>query len=136
MLIGEKLGIIMSFHEKKEKDINQKQDNEDYTDCFQIIAEAGQAKSDFIAATHVAINGDIEKAKELIKSGDEAFDKSHTIHLKILQLFASGENRQPPSVLLVHAEDQMSSAEVLRTIANDFILYYKNNLKKNDKSNL
>lgn len=119
----------MGEQEKFEKNVKQKDKN--YADCFQIIAEAGQAKSDYIEATHAAIIGDFAKAKELIRSGNVAFDKSHMIHLKILQLFASGKNCQPPSVLLVHAEDQMSSAEVLRTVADDFILYCERDIRKN-----
>ncbi|NLH92458.1 MAG: PTS lactose/cellobiose transporter subunit IIA [Atopobium sp.] len=124
----------MGQQDKFENSVEQKQNDRDYADCFQIIAEAGQAKSDYIAATHAGIAGNFEKAKELIRSGNEAFDKSHMIHLKLLQLFASGENCQPPSVLLVHAEDQMSSAEVLRAVADDFILYCARDIEKNSEA--
>lgn len=107
---------------------NDQNSTEDLTDkyavCFQIIAAAGEAKSNFIGAYRAAAAGKPDRADELVTAGDKAFAQCHDIHLGVLRDFAARVNTEPPSQLLVHAEDQMASAETLREMATALMDVY------------
>lgn len=87
---------------------------------FQIISAVGAAKSCFIEAMRIAEKGDFEKATAKIKEGDNEFIKGHEAHASLIQKEASGE-KTTPNVLLMHAEDQLMSAETIKTMAEEII---------------
>ncbi|MFF3021721.1 PTS lactose/cellobiose transporter subunit IIA [Gottfriedia sp. NPDC057948] len=92
--------------------------------CFQIISAVGSAKSMYLEAMVEAKNGDFEKAALLIEEGRDVFLKGHHYHAKLIQQEASGE-KTDINLLLVHAEDQMMSAETIKIMAEEFIGLYK-----------
>jgi len=91
---------------------------------FQIIAAAGSARSSYIEALQVAKEGKFEEAKAMIKEGDDAFVQAHHVHAELIQKFAGGEE-VGANILLIHAEDQVMSAEVLKIMASEFIELYQ-----------
>ena len=92
--------------------------------AFQIISAVGTARSSYIEAISVAKTGDIEGAKKLIKDGDEMFVEGHNAHAGLLEKEANGELGQL-GLLMLHAEDQLMSAEAFKTIALEFIDSYE-----------
>ena len=92
--------------------------------CFQIITYVGTAKSMYIDAIQLARQGEFEQAKDRIKQGEEAFVQGHNAHDSLLTKDMNGELSQT-GLLLMHAEDQLMSAEGFRTIAEEFIAVYK-----------
>ena len=88
--------------------------------AFQIISMVGTARSSYIEAIQAAKQGDYAKAEQLIKEGDEAFVEGHDAHTSLLTREASGE-KNIVSLLILHAEDQLMSAEAFKTIALEFI---------------
>ena len=64
------------------------------------------------------------EAAELIKQGDEAFSLGHNAHADLLTMDANGEISNG-YMLLMHAEDQLMSAEAFRILADEFITLYK-----------
>ena len=84
------------------------------TACFQIITYVGTARTHFIN----------DEAAELIKQGDEAFSLGHNVHADLLAMDANGEISNG-YMLLMHAEDQLMSAEGFRILADEFIALYK-----------
>lgn len=92
--------------------------------CFQIITYVGTAKSMYIDAIQLARQGEFEQAKDRIKQGEEAFVQGHNAHHSLLTKDMNGELSQT-GLLLMHAEDQLMSAEGFRTIAEEFIAVYK-----------
>jgi len=68
--------------------------------------------------------GNFEEAQELIRQGDQAFTEGHHIHADLLALDANGELNQS-GLILMHAEDQLMSAETFRIMAEEFIEVYK-----------
>ena len=94
------------------------------TVCFGIVAAVGAAKSCYINAITMAKNGDYEGAEEAIEEGNRDFAEGHKNHMRILQRDASGDTPEF-SLILMHAEDQMMSAETFRVIAEDFIDVYR-----------
>lgn len=91
---------------------------------FQMISAAGAAKSKYIEAISVAREGNFEEAHKIMKEGSECFVEAHRVHAELLSTEATGVNSEV-SLLLVHAEDQMMSAETFRTVAEEIIMLYE-----------
>ncbi len=92
--------------------------------AFQIISAVGTARSCYIEAIQKAKKGQFDEAQKLIAEGDDAFNEGHTAHTGLLQNEASGE-QQGINLLILHAEDQLMSAEGFKIIALEFIDVYK-----------
>lgn len=92
--------------------------------CFQIISTVGSAKSMYLEAIREAKKGDFEKAVSLIDEGHKIYAEGHHFHAKLIQQEASGE-KTDINLLLVHAEDQMMSAETIKIMAEEFIEVHK-----------
>lgn len=92
--------------------------------AVQIITFVGTARSCYLEAVKAAKSGDMEKAEALMQEGQQNFVQGHHAHAEILAKEAGGE-AVPFSLLLMHAEDQMMSAEGFRMIAEEFIEVYK-----------
>ncbi len=94
------------------------------TTCFQIISAVGEARSSFIMAIGEAKKGNYEEAEKLMEKGGESFAEGHHIHLSLFDSeiekdFGIGH------ILLMHAEDQLMSAEGFRILATEFMDVYK-----------
>ena len=94
------------------------------TSCFGIITYVGTARSFFINAIQCAKKGDFQEAAALISQGDEAYTQGHHIHADLLTLDANGK-LEHGGLILMHAEDQLMSAETFRVLAEEFIDVYK-----------
>ena len=92
--------------------------------CFKIISAVGTARSMYIEAVALAKQGKVEEARQQIKDGEVIFAGGHTEHAKIITNEASGTKTEI-NLLLMHAEDQLMSAETLRIIASEFIDVYE-----------
>ena len=86
--------------------------------CFEIISNVGTAKSCYINAIHKAKEGDYEEAKKLIEEGNKMYAEGHKAHVEMIQKEASGESVET-CLLLIHAEDQMMSAETFQVLAKE-----------------
>lgn len=92
--------------------------------CFQIITYVGTARTRFIEAIQCAKAGKYEEAQDLLKQGDEAFAEGHKGHAGLLTKDANGE-LEGGLMILMHAEDQLMSAESFRILAEEFIALYQ-----------
>ena len=92
--------------------------------AFQIISAVGTARSCYIEAIQAAKSGDYEDAQKLIAEGDEAFVEGHDAHAGLLQQEAAGTG-SVVNLRILHAEDQLMSAEGFKTIAQEFIEVYQ-----------
>ena len=97
--------------------------------AFQIISAVGSARSSYIEAIQKAKEGDFEGAEKLIKEGDEMFIEGHHAHAGLLQIEADNGQGSAVSLIILHAEDQLMSAESFKTIALEFIDLYKRIVK-------
>ncbi|NCB32910.1 MAG: PTS lactose/cellobiose transporter subunit IIA [Erysipelotrichia bacterium] len=91
---------------------------------FQIISAVGTARSCYIEAIQASRRGDFIRANELLEEGRSVFTEGHHTHAKLIQMEANGEMPEF-SLLLMHAEDQMMSAETFGVLAEEFIELYK-----------
>ena len=88
--------------------------------CFQIISAVGAARGSFVEAIDLACEERFEEAEQKLKEGKEFFVEGHGAHAQLIQQEASGEKTEV-ILLLVHAEDQLMSAENFRILAEKFI---------------
>lgn len=92
--------------------------------CFQMISAVGTARSMYIEAIHLAKVGEFEQAQEMMQQAQQNFVEGHHAHAKLIESEADG-NQTPFSLILMHAEDQMMSAEAFGILAEEFIEIYK-----------
>lgn len=89
-----------------------------------IIANAGDSKSCSMAAMECAKNGDFEEANHLLKESSEALHRAHVEHTQLLTEDAKGENIEV-TLLLVHASNHLSVAEVSLDFVREIIALYE-----------
>ncbi|KAB2329310.1 PTS lactose/cellobiose transporter subunit IIA [Cytobacillus gottheilii] len=92
--------------------------------AFQIISNVGTAKSLIMEALFAARAGNYQEAEEKLTESKQYMNEGHHAHMDLIQQEASGE-KLPFSLLLMHAEDQMMSAETIRDLVSEMILMYK-----------
>jgi len=83
------------------------------TAAFAIISIVGEAKTCYMKALKAAKEGRPEDAKAAIKEGNQTLAKAHHEHFAVIQKEAEGQKVEY-SVLFMHAEDQLLTAEVFR----------------------
>lgn len=93
-------------------------------DMGSVNSTVGTARSCYIEAIQKAKEGKWEEIDELFKTGDEAFNEGHDAHMGLLMKEAEGKS-EGVNLLLLHAEDQLMSAEGFKTVALEMIDVYK-----------
>lgn len=91
----------------------------------QIIAFAGDGKSYALEAIDNAERGDIDGAYEALKKCDESILKAHEIHTSLLVKEAQDPGCIQATMMLIHASNHLSNAEVSRDLVEHFINIYK-----------
>ena len=89
-----------------------------------IIANAGDSRSHSMAAIESAKAGDFEEANKSINEANEALHKAHVEHTNLLSEDAKGEKVQV-TLLLVHASNHLSVAELTLDFAKEIITLYE-----------
>jgi PTS system cellobiose-specific IIA component len=92
--------------------------------CFQIISNVGTAKSLVMEAIYAARDGNYSLAEEKIEEAQRYFVEGHKIHSTLIQKEASGQKLHV-SLILMHAEDQLMSAETISELVKEMIEMYK-----------
>ena len=91
---------------------------------FEIVAYAGEARSNLIEAISAARDGDYEKAEELVAEADETIKEAHKTQTDMLAKEAGGEDLEL-SFIMVHGQDHLMTAQLLRDIVEHLINIYK-----------
>lgn len=92
--------------------------------AFEIISNVGMGKSLVIEAIREGRAGKYDLAAEKINEANEFFVKGHHAHASLIQKEASGEDLKF-SLIIMHAEDQLISAETIRDLAIEIIEMHK-----------
>lgn len=88
--------------------------------CMGLIVNSGEAKSEYVEAIRLARKGDFEEAQKSWDLACGSFQKAHKIHFDMLQS-EEGAITNMQKMLLMHAEDQMSSAETIKILSDEII---------------
>ena len=92
--------------------------------CVGLVAFAGEAKNDYFEAVEKAEAGDFEGAEESFQRGDENYQEAHRSHFAMMQLTELPQDMMS-LILLIHAEDQLSSAETYKLFSRKLISLYR-----------
>ena len=99
--------------------------NDDFEQiCFELISYSGAAKSSYIEAVEIAKAGKAEEAYRKIEEGDAHFLRAHHAHTGLLQEEGNKEGGLLTRLILVHAEDQLASAETIKIVCLQLIEVY------------
>lgn len=97
--------------------------------AFEIISNVGMGKSLAIEALREAKEENYEEAEKKIVEAQEYLLKGHHAHASLIQKEAAGEKLEF-SLIIMHAEDQLMSAETIKDLAKEIIDMFKS-LKEN-----
>ena len=92
--------------------------------CLQVITNAGEARSEAMAAMDAAENGQFEQAKAHLDAAAEKRKAAHHVHTQLITMDAGGE-LEKISLILVHSEDIMMSAELTYSLVEKMLRMYQ-----------
>ncbi|MDH5162266.1 PTS lactose/cellobiose transporter subunit IIA [Heyndrickxia oleronia] len=92
--------------------------------AFQIISNVGTAKSLVMEALYAAREGEYKAAENKLIESRKFLTEGHHSHQQLIQKEASG-TQLPFSLLIMHAEDQMMSAEIMSDLVQEMIRMYQ-----------
>ncbi len=91
---------------------------------FQMVSSVNEARTLYLQAVQAARGGAFEQAAVLIEKGDAAYSVGHAAHTQLLQMEAAGET-DTVNLLILHAEDQLMSAENYKVLAIECVHLYR-----------
>ncbi len=97
---------------------------EQETFCLELIMHAGNGRAESYAALQAAKTGDFAKAEEHLAAAERELGAAHTTQTQLLAGEAQGVG-MAPSLLLVHAQDQLMTAISERTLISELIALYR-----------
>lgn len=96
---------------------------------FEIVAYAGEARSKFLMALKEAEANNFSKAQALIDEGQDVMLEAHQKQTEMIQMEARGEVVEL-SFIMVHAQDHLMTAMLLKDLTARFISLYKRTSNK------
>lgn len=91
---------------------------------FQIILHGGNGKSSAMEAIAAAKQGDFSAARKKIQEAGEALNQAHHIQTSLIQSEIRGEKNEI-SLLMIHAQDHLMNAIMLKDLATEFVDLYE-----------
>ncbi|MDO4664289.1 MAG: PTS lactose/cellobiose transporter subunit IIA [Erysipelotrichaceae bacterium] len=92
---------------------------------FEIIANAGDARSYAFQALYEAKQGNFDAADELMKKSDASATLAHKAQTDLLFAEMNG-NPTPVDVLLVHSQDHLMTSMLASELIKEIIELYRN----------
>lgn len=88
--------------------------------CLQIISNAGEARSESMAAIAAARDGKFDEAEEHIKDAAERMKDAHHVHTELITMDANGQ-LDKIGLIMIHSEDIMMGAEITSALAKEMV---------------
>ncbi|HEY3418542.1 MAG TPA: PTS lactose/cellobiose transporter subunit IIA [Armatimonadota bacterium] len=92
--------------------------------CLELITHAGNGRAEAFAALRKAKEGDFTGAAAHLQESERELGAAHTVQTKLLAGEAQGVG-MAPSLLLVHAQDQLMTAISERGLITELIDIYR-----------
>ena len=89
-----------------------------------LIAGAGDSRSYCMEAIDSARSGEFGEARELLEKAVKAMVETHEIQTDLIRDEMEGRG-EPISLLMVHAQDHLNLALIMRDIAEELITLYE-----------
>jgi len=90
---------------------------------FTIITYSGEAKNLFMKAIKAAKLDEFNLAQDYITEADEKLTAAHKEQTELIRREARGE-KVDPSILLIHGQDHLMSAMLLKEMSQEIIELY------------
>lgn len=90
---------------------------------FTIISYSGDAKNLFMRAIKYARENNFELAQKCIEEAGDKLDEAHRKQSELIKIESSGKNINP-TILLIHGQDHLMTAMLLKDLAEEFIELY------------
>ena len=98
---------------------------EEYSELLMgLIVNGGDARSAAMEAIKAAKNGNFEEAEELLRNCSKALTEAHNTQTSLIQAEINGEHI-PIMLMMVHAQDHLMDAMVVRDLAEEIVDLYK-----------
>ena len=97
-----------------------------------LIAGAGDSRGYCMESIDYARDGKFEEAREALDSAVNAMIETHEVQTQLIRDEMEGKG-QPPSLIMVHAQDHLNLALVMRDVAEEFIALYERIKKLEEK---
>ena len=88
-----------------------------------LIMYSGEARSYCMEGIHLAKEGKVKEAKELVVKAAEQLGEAHRSQTTLIQNEAAG-NKAEVSLLLVHAQDHLMTSITVKDLATEIIEIY------------
>ena len=89
-----------------------------------LIAGAGDSRSYCMEAIDCARDGEFDEARDLLKKAVNAMIETHEIQTDLIREEMEGRG-EAVSLLMVHAQDHLNLALIMRDLAEEFIVLYE-----------
>jgi len=89
-----------------------------------LIAGAGDSRSYCMEAIELAREGGFSEARGLVKKAVDAMIETHGVQTDLIRAEMEGSG-EPVSLLMVHAQDHLNLALIMRDLAEEFIALYE-----------
>ena len=100
--------------------------------AMELIAGAGDSRCYCMDAIESAKQGKFQEAKTCIQNAVQAMVQTHEIQTELIRAEMEG-NPLALSLLMVHAQDHLNLALIMRDIAEEFIVVYERLKELEDK---
>ncbi len=90
-----------------------------------LIAGAGESRSYSAAAITSARQFDFDAARSSLEQAKEAMIAVHDTQTDLIRSEMTGEGADNISLLMIHAQDHLTTAMLMRELADEFILMYE-----------
>lgn len=98
--------------------------DEDYKVAFELIAFAGNSRSNSMEALQLARAGQFSEAREALAQANADLGLAHKAQTGLIQQEAGG-TPVAVNIILIHAQDHLASAIVIFELASEFIHLYE-----------
>ncbi|KRM78691.1 hypothetical protein FC84_GL000318 [Lapidilactobacillus dextrinicus DSM 20335] len=88
--------------------------------AMNLIAYAGNSRSQSVIAMNLAEEGEIEKARQQLEAAKKELHQAHNIQTAWMSAEMNGENVEK-SLLLIHSQDHFMAADIMLTVAEKYI---------------
>ena len=92
--------------------------------CLQIITNAGEARSECMAAIKAAGNGKFFEADGHLAAAAEKMKEAHRVHTDLITMDANGK-LDKISLIMIHSEDIMMGTEITSALAGEMVAMYR-----------
>lgn len=91
---------------------------------LRMVTAVNESRVNYLQSIKASREGDFMRAERYITQGDERYADGHATHVELLQMEASGLV-ESVNLLLLHAEDQLVSAETYKVFALEALHLYQ-----------